>query len=365
MFLLPMEEFGFHFYTYDIINISVYRAVAIAVMIILAGCGGGATSTDTAAPTQTQTSTPTATPTATPAPPPDNPYESDPVIVGIENPTNRSYAPLVREAIEYWQTDASEYREYSANYSIQPDAPAPDLTIRFVDEIYSCGQELGNNILGCAPYPDGISQYGGNEVLIERGDNGGNYTDASLLSTIKHEFGHLYGVEHGEQPMPLMDEASVANLTAQPNATERAIPWQYDTLQIYVDEESFASSTQDELDRQVNNTLAWFNEGKGTTPEGLTIEQTQDRTEADIIVTSGSVSEGYLSRVEGIYGRDTDNDGALEYYSNATFIIDPQVDAHDFGWHIGFLMEYVVNPDKRSEPFTDPEGGERRDWWES
>lgn len=359
---LPPADF-----LYDTTTTHVIRAVLVVVLVLVTGCDGTSGPAGTLEPTPEpiETFTPTPTPTPTTTPPPENPYEADPIVVAIDNPTNQSYKPLVREAIDYWQTNASQHTEYNANYSIQPNASNPDLDIRFVSEIYVCGQEADTDILGCAPYPQDITPYGREKVRIEFGESGTTYDNESLLETIKHEFGHLYGIDHGEGPMPLMSESAVANLTAAPNATERAIPWQYDTLQIYVDSDSFASSIQLEIDRQTNNTLAWVNNGKGSIPDDVTIKRTQDRSEADIVVTSGSVREEYLSTMESRYGRDTDADGALEYYTNATIVIDPNVEADHFGWHLGYHLESVLNPDERSEPFVDPEGGDRRDWWES
>lgn len=341
------------------------RLTTVVVILLLAGCGGQPSATDTPDPTADASDlTPTATPMPTDTPtPPDNPYEADPVIVGIDNPTNRSYAPLVHKAVEYWEEKDSQYGDYTANYQIQPDAPSPDINIRFVDKIDVCGTESGEDIVGCAPYVNDTSPDEPVEVRIERGKRGATY-NKSLIQTIKHEFGHLYGIEHGEEPMPLMNDTHTTNLTSQPNATERAIPWKNDTIQIYVDKNSFADSIQPEIDTQVGNTLEWFNDGKGTTPANFTIERTKNRSEAEIIVESGNAPEGSASTSDGAYGFDTDSDGELEYYTNVTVVIDTRVNAHDFGWHIGYWTDLFVNPDERSEQFADPDGGDRRDWWE-
>jgi hypothetical protein len=345
------------------------RILFVALLVLLAGCGGqtpSSTESPQSTSTPTSTVTPTPTPTATPTPePPDNPYQSDPVVIGIENPTNRSYLPLVEEAVAYWEENQSRYGEYTASYVIRPNDSAPDIRIEFTDEIYRCGNELGDNILGCAPYPDGLEPYETADVQIETRDERGLYTNASMVETLKHEFGHLYGIEHGEEPMPLMEATSVANLTEQPNATEQAVPWPDNTVYVYIDEGSFASSITDDIDAQVTNTIAWFNDGKGTTPDNLSVERVESESKANIVVRSGNTPDGVRSTTNGVYGRDGDGDGALEYYTNMTVIIDPNVDSGDFGWHVGYWLDSVVNPDEVSEPFEDPEGGDRRDWWES
>lgn len=355
------SRFHYPFETFE----DVKRALLVALLIMVAGCGGQtAPSTESVTPAQTSTPTSTASPTPTPTPP-DNPYESDPVIITIENPTNRSYLPLVEEAVGYWEENQSRYGEYTPNYEIRPNHPAPDIRIEFINEIYRCGNELGDDILGCAPYPDSIESYETADVQIETRDERGMYTNSSVVETLKHEFGHLHGIEHGEEPMPLMEATSAANLTDQPNATERAVPWPDNTVDVYIDEDSFASSISDDIDDQTSNTIAWFNDGKGTTPDNLTVERVESESEANIVIRSGSTPDDVRSTTNGVYGRDIDDDGALEYYTDMTVIIDPNVDSRDFGWHVGFWLDSVVNPDTTSEPFEDPEGGDRRDWWGS
>jgi hypothetical protein len=339
------------------------RVLLVTLLVVLAGCGGQTVpSTESDTPTQTSSQTPTATPTPTP---PDNPYESDPVIIGIENPTNRSYLPLLEQAVDYWEKNQSRYGEYTADYEIRPNESDPDIRIEFTDEIYRCGNEIGEDILGCAPYPDSIEPYVTATVQIETRDEYGFYANASVVETIKHEFGHLYGIEHGEEPMPLMNAKSVANLTSQSNATEQAVPWPDNTIYVYVDKESFASSVSGEIDEQVSNTITWFNNGKGTTPDNVTVERVESESEANVVIRSGNTPEGIRSTTDGIYGQDVDGDGALEYYTNMTVVIDPNVDSRDFGWHVGYWLDSVVNPDEISEPFENPEGGDRRDWWKS
>ena len=189
------------------------------------------------------------------------------------------------------------------------------------------------------------------------------YTRADTLETIKHEFGHVYGREHGQEPMPLMAASGVVNRTAQPNATERAIPWQSDALKTHVDAESFGSGTKGSLDEQLSNTLWYANDSWGTVPDGLVIKRTNNRSEADVVVVPRTVGGEYVSGRD-LFGRSTDSDQPLAYYTNATVRIDPDVRTDEVGWYIGYYVDSLVNPDERSEPFGPP-ARDRDNWWYS
>jgi hypothetical protein len=267
--------------------------------------------------------------------------------------------PLVREAVNYWDAQNGSVKNYSADFSVQPNATEPDLIVRFEDNISVCGLEISDDAVGCADTLGKDTRLDSPaEVRIETG-----YTRADTLETIKHEFGHTYGRLHGQEPMPLMDAASVVNRTAQPNATERAIPWKSNTLRIYVDVGSFGNDAEDDLEEQISNTLPYFNDGRGTVPDDLIVERTDNRSEADIVMVSKPVEGDYVAR-RTLFGQSTDADEPLEYYTNATVIIDPEVRNDEVGWYVGRYLDSFVNPDQRSEPF-DSSTRDRDDWWYS
>lgn len=283
-----------------------------------------------------------------------------PVVVGInQSAADRNMTPLVQEAVDYWDAQNSSVKNYSVEFSVQPNATEPDLIVRFEDNIAVCGSEISDDAVGCADTLGKDTRLDSPaEVRIETG-----YTRADTLETIKHEFGHIYGRIHGQEPMPLMAAASVVNRTAQPNATERAIPWESDTLQIYIDIGNFDYGSEDELNEQLSKTLPYFNDWRGTVPSGLTFERTDNRSEADIVVLSKPVEGDYVAN-RTVFGQSTDADEPLEYYTNATITIDPEVRKDEVGWYVGYYLDSFVNPDERSEPF-DPSTRDRDDWWVS
>jgi hypothetical protein len=326
------------------------QTLLLIFIIALAGCAG-TPAPDSATPSPQETSSPTRTPVSV-----------QPVIVAINNPTNRTYEPLVKTTINYWQRNDEKYGDYTTNWSLQPNAADANVIIQFQSDINQCDLENTTQALGCAPLlgksPDsGIPTH----VQIKTG-----YTNNSTLVTLKHEFGHLYGIEHGEQPMPLMAPYATANLTAQPNATKRAIPWQSDRIRLYIEVDSFESPhkseqlIRSELYEQANNTLAYFNDAKGTVPQNVTVERVWARSEADIIVKSNKIGDESAS-TSSVFGRSTDSDAALEYYTNATIEIHPDVPDDQIGYHIGYWVDSFVNPDEVSEPFE--KSNRRKDWW--
>ncbi len=335
--------------------------VAVAVITILSGCGGEGQSP--APQTSTVTSTPESTvmsslsPTAVPTPVPDNPFEKEPIIIGIENPTNRSYEAVIREAVNYWEQTGDQYVDWMGDFEVRPNTSSPDLTVEFVDTIGPCGVETGENQVGCAPVLKREDTVDAARMRVRTG-----YTNASTLMTLKHEFGHVFGLVHGEEPRKVMNATTVLNLTTRLNASERAIPWKTDRLTIYIDTASFSGVNTATIEEQVVLALRYFNRGRGTVPTNLTVTQVETRHRADIIVV-GNTLPGHVASEGSVYGRSTDTDPALEYYTNATITVDLPPTHEHIGYHIGYWLDRFVNPDEQSTPFKTTDPGSRDDWW--
>lgn len=127
---------------------------------------------------------------------------SDPVTVTIDNGASpdRDFESLVRQAISYWEANDERWGTYAADWEVVDD-PDADVTVSVVDEVESCGDHPDpGGLIGCAPVrgPDSLAD-GDEHVRVV-----GGYDDETTLLILKHEFGHLYGVSHGEEPADVM-----------------------------------------------------------------------------------------------------------------------------------------------------------------
>ena len=140
---------------------------------------------------------------------PDNPWQENPVVVTAEYESNdmQDYTAELKATVNYWNANDAKYGNYTANFTYVEDAENPDVTVTFVDEIDSCGVNVAvlTEFTGCSPILDDESEEEHTEVeiLAER-------PEYDVEETLKHEWGHLLGIEHGEEPMPLMSEVKDA-----------------------------------------------------------------------------------------------------------------------------------------------------------
>lgn len=128
---------------------------------------------------------------------------TDTVTVGITYIAgdDRNITPLVQDAVDYWMEIDDEHGDYQTEWVVDPDASNPDVVVLYVDIIVACG--FGPNhdyYIGCTQLLS-TERSANTPVQVEIA---AGYTDESTTNTIKHEWGHLYGREHGEEPMPLM-----------------------------------------------------------------------------------------------------------------------------------------------------------------
>lgn len=135
---------------------------------------------------------------------PDNPFESDPIVVNTtygENITE-PYENITNQSIQYWNANDERYGNWTANLSYNADAEQADITVRYVSEIDSCGLNYAifSEFTGCADLITSNHEYSHTTVEIV-----GDRPREAVKRTVKHEFGHIFGIEHGEEPMPLMD----------------------------------------------------------------------------------------------------------------------------------------------------------------
>ncbi len=317
----------------------------------------------------TTTTRPPSTPPGTPSS--GNPWGKRTVTVAVYNYANESrhVAPLVERTLEYWNENAARYGDYAVRFELTEGADA-DIHLEYVHRIAECGHERSNRSVGCAP----VLESGTTADPFETVRIVASYSNESTLQIMRHEFGHVLGIEHGEEPMPTMRALSRYRHLARPNATERPVPWADPTLSVHVDASNVSSGSRDEVDAQIGHALRYFETGaEGSVPENVTFVRTENRTNADIrIAFHDDAFDCYGEETdEGScgtsWGYNTDADAAFEYYSDWTIRLRG-VDDDAVGWHVGYWLTEALGltEDERPSPFRDATYRDRRDdWWES
>lgn len=283
------------------------------------------------------------------------------VAIESEVPSERDYRALVTEALRYWEEADGEYGEYEATFEVVSEPADADIVVTFTTEITECGVESTELTLGCASLL-GPSQPALNpeRVEIETG-----YTDDSTIRVLKHEFGHLYGLEHGQSPKPLMNAEFDAIRLPQQDAVEKENPWESDTLRVYTDYDSF-DHPESEVREQVTETLAYYEGGaEGNAPDIEFVTAANEST-ADIVIRGYSDVGAPCGLDSGscieIFGGSTDADDALEYYSLQRIQLI-ELPADRIGWHVGYQLAAAFPGYDVPPPFDEPESDERSDWW--
>lgn len=137
------------------------------------------------------------------------------VNLSVEVEGDRDWARLVREGVDYWQANQERYGNYTQGFEFRPNASEAAVTVSIVEEISRCGVENHTvDALGCADrYNRSLLARDTVSVRIEAG-----WDDRTTVRTVEHEFGHVYGRDHGQEPMPLM-EPRYDNATRAGNGT--------------------------------------------------------------------------------------------------------------------------------------------------
>jgi len=296
----------------------------------------------------------------------DDPWPGHgPTTVRVNNTVNdRAVTPLVEQSLQYWNRRDEEYATYTTNFTLGPETETADVEVRIVEEIDSCDR-TDIDLLGCAPI------YSAETLATERTVVRilAGYTNETTLRTLKHEFGHVLGIRHGEAPTELMNGTDPsATQLPQPDASERDNPWGRETLTVSIDQESFAADEQ-QVRRQVQYALTYYGEENDRTAETVDFELRSPGTAADVMVVGGETRcmDGDSGSCWVTRGADVDPDDALETYTNQTIHVE-DVDVEALGWHVGHALGYTVtgaeSDDQLPEPFRNADYEQRRNWYE-
>jgi hypothetical protein len=295
---------------------------------------------------------------------PENPWGAERVTVGIEAAepgANKSdYRTAVEETVDYWNANADRYGAYDATFELDGETETPDVVVRFTSTV-RCRGEPG--WIGCAPLLDATSVADPPTTVLINSE----YDQATIQRTVKHEFGHLLGIRHGEAPMPLMETDASAGVSVESSAIARSNPWREDVIDVYVSTDGLGERRAAAVERQVDTAVAYYDEGaEGTVPENVTFRRTGSQSDAEVVVLFRDdpwcrEGSGSCARVSGV---DTDRDGTVEYYSGSTIVLS-NVGTEAVGWHVGYWLGEAMGASSRDELSPAFQSGTKRtgDWW--
>ncbi|MBX0305217.1 matrixin family metalloprotease [Haloarcula salinisoli] len=287
----------------------------------------------------------------------EHPFAGETVTVAVEG-TDRERA-LVADGLAYWDHNASEYAGFDVEFQVLAPGATPetgtDVHLRFVETVGACGDT--EFPAGCAPRIDastGVDRPAA--VEVRRG-----LADESTRLVVRHEVGHLLGLDHTDRPRDVMaHERDLATLS-QPNATERANPWNDSTLTVAL---GGAGEVRDRYRAELDYALEYVREGgDGAVPADVSVRVVESET-ADITVSRVSADDCTAGEGSCLFleGTDPDQDGAIERYTSAEIRL-VGLDTDAASWHIAFQLVDTFHTGDDPDRLDDADTRERRGAW--
>jgi hypothetical protein len=300
------------------------------------------------------------------------------VAIDAEGAERERLATATREAARYW----AAHPEYL-------DDPVP---IRIVDGDADADADVVVAATATLDDCDGVADAAGCAPLVTDGPvdrpvhlrvRRDLRVDSTAL-VVTHEFGHLFGLTHDDDPASVMAASRVVYTRPRPNATAVAFPWADRSFAVHVDATNASDPVR--VHWQVRYALAYFERGTAPgVPATLSFESVDDPADADVVVrvatgvgngtgTATATGNGATACADGAgscartRGPDPDGDGAVESYERLTVTL-VGVDEAAVGWHVGYWLAYGFGAEADAEkppPFREATYAERRSrWWEA
>lgn len=166
-----------------------------AVLAVGAGVLTGCTSSwDSVAPTQSPS------PEPSPTPAPRHPFADTEVAVTVIDASSTAYDvhEITRESLAYWEEHAPQYAGFDVTFQLVDDDAA--ITLKYLDEPRECGAYVSSAILGCAP----LIRAGDRVTSADAWIVAGQRPRGRIVTTTKHELGHILGLDHDDEPASIM-----------------------------------------------------------------------------------------------------------------------------------------------------------------